>query len=135
MSFPRNNSIILSRFYDTWRAWVSLFSFTTICPEVVERHHIFAYYGASPRTMFPQRREFLVPVHRALSSLGAVKSSGVFWVVEIKRDPMPPLDLHLEFSNSIFFDMILVACFIYYWIKKKRGMGCSLKTIFQKEFH
>jgi hypothetical protein len=34
-------------------AWGSLFSFTTIYPEVVERHHNFAYYEAAPRIMFP----------------------------------------------------------------------------------
>ncbi len=52
--------------------WGSLFSFTTIYPEVVEwpfdrltvlsnvkGHHNFAYYEAAPRTMYPQRRAFL----------------------------------------------------------------------------
>ena len=88
-----------SRFYDTLGAWGSLFSFTTIYPEVVERpfdrltvlsnvegHHNLAYYVAAPPTMSPQRRTFFVPVHQALSSLGAVTGSGVFWVVELKRD-------------------------------------------------
>ncbi len=58
----------------------SLFSFTTIYPEVVERHHNSAYYEAAPRAMSPQRRAFLVRVHRTLSALGAVTGSGVFWV-------------------------------------------------------
>jgi len=40
--------------------------------------------------MYPQRRAFLVPVHRTLSSLGAVTGSSVFWVVELKRDPHAP---------------------------------------------
>jgi hypothetical protein len=83
----------------------SLFSFTTIYPEVVERpfdrltilsliegHHNFAYYEAAPRTMYPQRRAFFVAVHRTLSSLGAVMGSGVFWVVELKRDPDAPFE-------------------------------------------
>ncbi len=96
----------------------SLFSFTTIYSEVVARpfdrpfdrlkvpsmvkgltvlsnvegHHNFAYYEAAPRTMYPQRRAFFVPVHRTLSSLGAVMGSGVFWVVELKRDPDAPLE-------------------------------------------
>jgi len=56
-------------------AWGSFFSFTTICPEVVERpfdrlmalsnvegHHNSAYYEAAPRAMSPQRRAFFVPV-------------------------------------------------------------------------
>jgi hypothetical protein len=72
-------------------AWGSLFSSTTIYPEVVERHHNFAYYEAAPRTMYPQRSPFLVPVHRTLSTLGAVTGLGVFWVVELKRDPHGPL--------------------------------------------
>ena len=73
-------------------AWGSLFRFATICPEVVERHHNFAYYEAAPRTMPPQRRAFLVPVHRTLSSLGAVTGSGFFWVLELKRDSHAPLE-------------------------------------------
>ncbi len=78
-----------------WGVWGSLFSFTTIYPEVVERHHNFAYYEAAPRTMYPQRRAFLVPVHRTLSSLGAVTGLGVFWVLELKRDPHVPF-LHVQ---------------------------------------
>ena len=70
--------------------WGSLFSFTTISPEVMERHHNFAYYEAAPRTMYPQRRAFFVPVHRTLSTMGAVTGSGVLWVVEMKRDPHAP---------------------------------------------
>ena len=31
-------------------AWESLFSFATICPEVVERHQIYAGYGVAPRS-------------------------------------------------------------------------------------
>jgi hypothetical protein len=58
--------------------WGSLFRFTTIYSEVVERHHHFAYYEAAPRTVFPRRRAFLVPVHRTLSSLGAVTGLGIF---------------------------------------------------------
>ena len=73
-------------------AWGSLFRFTTISPEVVERHHNFAYYEAAPRTMLPQRRSFFVPVSRTLSSLGAVMGSGVFWVVKLKRDPHAPFE-------------------------------------------
>jgi hypothetical protein len=42
--------------------------------------------------MYPQRRAFLVPVHRTLSSLGAVTGLGVFWVVEMKRDPHAPFE-------------------------------------------
>jgi hypothetical protein len=75
-----------------WGAWGPLFSFTTICPEVMERHHIFAYYGAALRTVFPQRHEFFVPVHRTLSTMGAVTGSDVFWVVELKRAPIPPFE-------------------------------------------
>jgi len=95
-------------------AWGSLSSFTTIYPEVVERHHTFAYYGAAPRTMFPQRREFLVPVRRTLSSLGAVIGSGVFWVAELEKDPHAPfestvctflLKLLLRHDISVFFDI------------------------------
>jgi hypothetical protein len=33
-----------------------------------------------------------VPVHRTLSSLGAVTGLGVFWVVEMKRDPHVPFE-------------------------------------------
>jgi len=58
----------------------------------VERHHIFAYYEAAPRTMYPQRRAFFVPVHWTLSTMGAVIGSGVFWVVELKRDPHTPFE-------------------------------------------
>ena len=72
-------------------AWGSLFRFATIYPEVVERHHNFAYYEAAPRTMSPQRETFFVPVRRTLSSLGAVTGLGVFWVAELKRDPHAPL--------------------------------------------
>jgi Raf kinase inhibitor-like YbhB/YbcL family protein len=43
--------------------------------------------------MSPQRQAFLVPVHRTLSSLGAVTGLGVFWVVELKRD------LHAPFQS------------------------------------
>ncbi len=78
MSCPRNTFHHFSWFYDTLGAWGSLFRFTTIYPEVVERHHNFAYYEAAPRTMYPQRRASLVPVHRTLSFLGAVTGSGVF---------------------------------------------------------
>jgi hypothetical protein len=42
--------------------------------------------------MYPQRRAFLVPVHRTLSSLGAVTGLGIFWVVELKRDPHAPVE-------------------------------------------
>jgi len=80
--------------------WGSLFSFTTIYPEVVERHHNFAYYEAAPRTMYPHRRVFPMPVHRTLSSLGAVTGLGVFWVVELKRDP------HVTFE-SVQQDLII----------------------------
>jgi hypothetical protein len=76
--------------HDTMGARGSLFSLTTISPEVVERHHNFAYYVAAPLKMYPQRRAFFVPVHRTLSSLGAVTGSGVFWVVEMKRDLRAP---------------------------------------------
>jgi hypothetical protein len=93
VSCPRNTFHNFSRFYDTLvGVWGSLFSFTTIYPEVVERHHIFAYYEAAPRTMYPQRRTLLVPVHRTPSSLGAVTGLGVFWVVEMKRDPHAPFE-------------------------------------------
>jgi hypothetical protein len=92
VSCPRNTFHNFSRFYDTLGAWGSLFSFTTIYPEVVERPHNFAYYEAAPQTMYPQRRAFFVPVHRTLSSLGAVTGSGVFWVVEMKRDPHVPFE-------------------------------------------
>jgi hypothetical protein len=44
------------------------------------------------RTTSPQRRAFFVPVHRALSALGAVTGSGVFWVAEMKRDPLAPFE-------------------------------------------
>ena len=40
-----------------------------------------------------------------LSSLGAVRGSGVFWVVEMKRDPQyPPLKLY---SRHLYFKFIL----------------------------
>ncbi|MBN1832669.1 MAG: hypothetical protein JW896_11220, partial [Deltaproteobacteria bacterium] len=85
MSSLRNTFHYFIRLYDTLGVWGSLFSFTTIYPEAVERHHNFAYYEAAPQTKYPQRRTFLVPVHRTLSSLGAVTGLGVFWVVELKR--------------------------------------------------
>ena len=85
------------------------FQFATIHPEVVERpfdrltvlsnvegHHIFAYFETAPRAMSPQRRAFLVPVRRALSALGAVTGSGVFWVAELKETPVPPLLMNLQ---------------------------------------
>jgi hypothetical protein len=54
--------------------------------------------------MYPQRRAFLVPVHRTLSSLGAVTGLGVFWVVELKRDPHAPFEsvqqVHIIQVNS-----------------------------------
>ncbi len=78
MSCLRNAFHNFSRFYDMLRVWESLFSFTTIYLEVVERHHNFVYYEAAPRTMYPQRWAFLVTVHRTLSSLGAVTGSGVY---------------------------------------------------------
>jgi len=89
---PEKPSRIFSRLYDTLGAWGSLFRFTTITPEVVERHHNFAYYEAAPRTMYSQRWTFLVPVRQTLSSLGAVTGSVVFWVVELKRDPHAPFE-------------------------------------------
>ncbi len=42
--------------------------------------------------MYTQRRAFFVPVRRTLSSLGAVTGLGVFWVVELKRDPHAPFE-------------------------------------------
>ncbi len=42
--------------------------------------------------MSPQRRGFFVPVHRTLSSLGAVTGLGVIWVVELKRDLHAPFE-------------------------------------------
>jgi hypothetical protein len=113
MSCLRNSFDNSSRFYDTLGIWGSLFRFTTVYPEVVERpfdrltvlskvegHHNFAYYEAAPRTMFPQRHSLFLlsrrycggPVHRTLSCLGAVTGSGVFWVVELKRDPHVPFE-------------------------------------------
>jgi hypothetical protein len=105
VSCLRNTFHNFSRFHDTLGTWGSLFSFTTIYPEVVERpfdrltvlsnvegHHDFAYYEAAPRTMYPQRRAFFVPVHRTLSSLGAVTGSGFSWVVELKREPHAPFE-------------------------------------------
>jgi hypothetical protein len=55
------------------------------------------------RTTSPQRQAFSVlirrycggPVHRALSALGAVTGSGVFWVVEMKRDPLAPFEVRI----------------------------------------
>jgi hypothetical protein len=47
------------------------------------------------RTTSPQRRGFFVPVHGALSALGAVIGSGVFWVAEMKRDPLAPFEVRI----------------------------------------
>jgi hypothetical protein len=53
VSCPRKTFHNFSRFYDTLGVWGSLFSFTTIYPEVVERHHHFAYYEATPQNHVP----------------------------------------------------------------------------------
>jgi hypothetical protein len=51
------------------------------------------------RAILPQRRTSFVPVHRTLSALGAVKGLVVFWVTELKRDPLAPV---LCFLKRIF---------------------------------
>jgi hypothetical protein len=65
------------------------------------------------RTTSPQRRAFFVPVHRALSALGAVTGSGVFWVAEMKRDPHAPFEVRIPRylqrgmnSNLVAFNFI-----------------------------
>ena len=50
--------------------------------------------------MYSQRRAFLVPVHRTMSIMGAVTGSGVFWVVELKRDPHAPSESVIIQVNS-----------------------------------
>jgi hypothetical protein len=56
------------------------------------------------RTPSPQRRGFFVPVHRALSALGAVTGSGVFWVAEMKRDPHAPFESAV---GAFLFELLL----------------------------
>jgi hypothetical protein len=64
------------------------------------------------RTTSPQRRAFFVlirrycggPAHRALSALGAVTGSGVFWVAEMKRDPHAPFDSAVD---ALLFELLL----------------------------
>jgi hypothetical protein len=56
------------------------------------------------RTTSPQRWAFFVPVHRALSALGAVTGSGVFWVVEMKRDPHAPFE---SAGGALLFELLL----------------------------
>jgi hypothetical protein len=64
------------------------------------------------RTTLPQQRAFFVlirrycggPVHRALSALGAVTCSGVFWVAEMKRDPLAPFESSV---GTFLFELLL----------------------------
>ena len=46
----------------------------------------------------------LVPVHRTLSTLGAVTGLGVFWVAELKRDPHTPFECEI---GTPFFKLLL----------------------------
>jgi hypothetical protein len=54
------------------------------------------------RTKSPQRRVFFVPVRGALSALGAVTGLDVFWVAELKRDPLTP---HVCIVETLLCDL------------------------------
>jgi hypothetical protein len=56
------------------------------------------------RTKSPQRRTFFVPVRGALSALGAVTGLAVFWVTELKRDPLTP---HVYVVETLLCDLFL----------------------------
>ena len=86
-----------------WGVWGSLFSFVTICPEVVERPFDrltvlsnvegldnSAYYEAAPQTMSPQR-EVLLCLSSERYPLWGGNRLGRLLGVKLKRDPHVPL--------------------------------------------
>jgi hypothetical protein len=56
------------------------------------------------KTKSPQRRAFFVPVRGALSALGAITGLVVFWVTELKRDPLAP---HVSVVETLLCDLLL----------------------------
>jgi len=57
------------------------FQAQTICPDVVERHLIFAYMAAAPQNWFFERRTSYVPVRKPFRPEdGGGKGRGVLWV-------------------------------------------------------
>jgi hypothetical protein len=56
------------------------------------------------RTKSPQRRAFFAPVRGALSALGAVTGLAVFWVTELKRNPLAP---QVSVVETLLCDLLL----------------------------
>ena len=66
------------------------FQFVTIYQEVVGRHQVYACFKSATQIHISITTVILVPVHRALSALEAVKGLVIFWVTELKRTPLSP---------------------------------------------
>jgi len=81
----------LARLYRTWLgAWGSVFSFTTITPEVVERHQIYASYEAAPQSHVTTATGILCAWPSNVVLFGGGYGLGRFWVAEMKIDPHAP---------------------------------------------
>ena len=72
-------------------AWGSLFSFTTICPEVVERHQVYACFEAAPQSHITTATGILCACPPSVVRFGGGNWLGRLLGVKIKRDPLAPL--------------------------------------------
>ena len=71
----------------------------------VEGHQVYAGYGAAPQNHITTATAILCACPRSVVRFGAVTGLAVFWVTELKRDP-----LALRYASWNLFRIMKAIC-------------------------